>query len=363
MSAYMIIDGQWGSCGKGLLAGALAVMKQPQVVVNNFGPNAGHTFYHTPGGRKILTQQLPTGLVAPNALLLIGPGSIINPDILLKEIEEYEDEFSIKERLFIHPRAAVVLPYDLETEKEGGLAISSTRKGVGSAISRKISRDYRSGRPLVARDVPELRHYVRSEGSYNSILADSDCTQIESAQGLELSINHGISYPYCTSRDITVEAVLNDVGIRHHDLDGVFTVVRTFPIRVGNDVSKDGIVLGVSGPVYSDMDELSWEEVGRRTQQELLERTTVTNKVRRVFSWSWQQYEFMLRRLGPNQQIFINFMNYLDAHATSFAELDSESKSFVEQADRAAEDWGSRVSALGFGPTMQDVYWMDQACV
>lgn len=358
MSAYMIIDGQWGSCGKGLLAGALALMKKPQVVINNFGPNAGHTFYSHQGGRKILTQQLPTGLVYHGAMLMIGAGSIINPAILMREMAEYDADYNIYERLIIHPRAAIVTDHDLEVEKEGTLAISSTRKGVGSAIARKISRDYRSGLPLVARDIPELAIYTVSERNFNSLLANADSVQIESAQGLELSINHGISYPYCTSRDITVEAVLNDVGVRHSDLEGVFTVVRTFPIRVGNDFDKDGKQVGESGPVYNDMRELSWDEVGRITNQNLEERTTVTNKVRRVFEWSWQQYEYMLQRLGPNQQIFINFMNYLDNKAHKFADLNRESMEFVQRADRAAGDWGSRVSALGFGPTMEDIYWL-----
>ena len=87
MDAYLIMDGQWGSCGKGLLAGKLALDRSPDLAVCNFGPNAGHTFI-TASGTKILTRQLPTALVSPGTVLVLGPGSIIDPQVLFDEVDE-----------------------------------------------------------------------------------------------------------------------------------------------------------------------------------------------------------------------------------------------------------------------------------
>ena len=124
-NAYLVMDGAWGSCGKGLLAGKLALDRNPDLIVCNFGPNAGHTFIKD--GKSIMTQQVPTGAVNRSAALLLGPGSIIDPKILENELQMLSD-LNVRNRLYIHPRASVVQPID--KEREGALvSIGSTRKG------------------------------------------------------------------------------------------------------------------------------------------------------------------------------------------------------------------------------------------
>lgn len=352
IKSYIIMDGQWGSCGKGLLAGKLAMDRKPDVIVCNFGPNAGHTYINSPGAEPVITSQLPTGLVYGNSLLMIGPGSIINPEKLLAEIEKY-GHYDVKNRLMIHPRAAVVTDYDLE--REGAIlgSISSTKKGTGSASARKMMRVNEAGNyPLVARDDERLQPWCVEESLYYDSFKGA-IVQIESAQGFELSINHGSSYPYCTGRDITVESILNDVGINRFDLDEVNMVVRTNPIRVGNEY-KDGELVGTSGPVYPDMEELTWEQVSERAGYKIEEKTTVTNKVRRVFTWSWVQYYRAMTHIRPDN-VMLNFMNYLTP-AKQYSDIEGGALEFIGRVTDGAHTYSNGgLRWIGYGPTYEDV--------
>ena len=138
MRAYMIIDGQWGSTGKGLICGYLARKWEPDALVCNFGPNAGHTFV-TVNGAKIITRQLPTGIVSNSVKnIFIGPGSIIDPNILIEELEEFADLLKGK-KVYIHERAVMVSPIHRMMESKQLARISSTQKGSGAALADKAS--------------------------------------------------------------------------------------------------------------------------------------------------------------------------------------------------------------------------------
>lgn len=355
MDAYLIMDGQWGSCGKGLLAGKLAMDRNPDLAVCNFGPNAGHTFI-TREGVSVMTRQLPTALVNPGTVLVLGPGSIIDPDVLSAEIAQFDAKYNIRRRLLIHERAAIVLPQDRETEASL-TAIASTRKGVGAAQVRKLMRASSMQAPAVARDFfdkTDLAENLISAEAYRRLLQDMRLVQVESAQGLELSLNHGSHYPFCTSRDVTPEAILNDVGIAARHLMETAVVVRTYPIRVGNEYAADGSLVGTSGPVYPDMQELTWDELSARVGRPLLERTTVTAKVRRVFTWSDTQFRRMLQGTH-NCQVMLNFCNYLDATATSYETLPASARAFIDEVNGIAWDHRGELSWLGFGPGYLDV--------
>lgn len=355
MDAYLIMDGQWGSSGKGLLAGKLALDRNPDLAVCNFGPNAGHTFI-TAGGTKLMTRQIPTALINPGTILVLGPGSVIDPKVLSAEILALDAAYDIRKRLLIHERAAVVMDQDLQAESDLR-HIASTRKGVGAAQARKLMRSSTTLNPAIAADYfrqTDLAENLISASQYRSLLTQVRLIQIESAQGLELSLNHGSHYPYCTSRDITPEAVLNDVGIGHRHLMETDVVVRTFPIRVGNELEADGSLVGTSGPVYQDMRELSWAEISLLVGRQIEERTTVTGKIRRVFTWSHTQFERMLLSTGPCQ-IMLNFCNYLHPTAMQYQSLDPLGQSFIDEVNATAWQHGSEISWLGFGPAYGDV--------
>ncbi|MGD9581162.1 MAG: adenylosuccinate synthetase [Vampirovibrionia bacterium] len=135
---------------------------------------------------------------------------------------------------------------------------------------------------------------------------DHDCVALmEVPQGLELSLDSR-HYPYVTSRNIDISSALSNAMVHPYYLGKVAVIIRTLPIRVGNIINKDNIIIGESGPVYEDMSELSWDDIGINP-----EKTTVTNRNRRIFSFSMRQYKYMLNRLRPDY-ILLNFANYLN---------------------------------------------------
>lgn len=350
---YLVIDGQWGSTGKGLLAGKLAVDRGPDVVVCNFGPNAGHTFV-TSSGRKIMTQQLPTGFVSPELRhLLIGPGAIIDPKILENELNAFPEA---RDSLRIHPHAAVVLPEDKDAEKTSLIHVGSTRKGTAASAARKMSRpEKNAATPRIASEHPALQKFCVSVAEYDSIIRGATLMQVESAQGIELSLDRGYFYPFTTGRNVTPERVLDDCGVPMRFLREVCMVLRTFPIRVGNEYDDKGRMIGTSGPVFPDMREMTWEEVSKIAGVPLLERTTVTNKVRRIFTFSYAQLAHALWVTGPCS-VFLNFANYLDNGARPTSPCFNERlTNFVKdlQSSLAARD--SLLRWVGFGPSYDDV--------
>lgn len=342
MKAYMIMDLQYGSTGKGLLAGHLANSLKPDVVVTAWGPNAGHTYIDA-NGRKFIHRMLANGVVSPNLeSILIGPGSVIDLNCLEEEIKSCADLLDGKV-IVIHPHAAIVSTKHAEIEKRN-VKIGSTMKGTGAAVIQRLERDPDNSN--VAKDVIEgdwcadmfdscgVAIYVDAE-AYQNALHDATLIQIEGAQGFSLSIYHGM-YPYTTSRDVTPAQVLADCAIPYHIRPEVFGTIRTFPIRVANRFDEDGNQIGTSGPCYPDQQELEWSDIGIAP-----ELTTVTKLPRRIFSFSRKQLLDAVYQCAPSY-VFINFANYVDDGQLS------ELRALVCES-------GSKVGWVGYGPTECDI--------
>ena len=298
----MVVDGQWGSTGKGLISGYLATKEKPDSVVCNFGPNAGHTVVTDYGA--MVTTILPSGIISDSVKkVMIGPGAVINLTSLSNEIGLYGPLYLNHKKIYVHEAAAVVTQVHRDTEAAALSRISSTCKGTGEAMCSKIRREpmatiggHHKGGYLNSWLYNKIE--VVSHSEWLDLLDDTDLLQIESAQGMELGINAGF-YPFCTSRDIGIWQILSDCGIPNKNRLSsrlrVIASMRTYPIRVGNAYDKEGNLLGVSGPVYDDQRETTWEELGLE-----IERTTVTNKIRRVFTWSKKNMEKVVRVLNPD---------------------------------------------------------------
>lgn len=293
----IIIDGQFGSTGKGLIASYVG-QNPVDITITNSSPNAGHTFYTD---KKNVTKHLPvTGLLNKKSIIYLCAGTIIDPHILLGELKRFNVR---KERVYIHPRCAVIEKEDLAYEKNGPVKkIASTRSGVGSALARKINRSAR-----LAKDNPLLKGMVRKL-NVSSLLQMGKTAVMEVPQGFDLSINSGLSYPHCTSREVTVTSALSDVQVHPDYLGSVLVCIRTYPIRVGHIV-ENGKIVGDSGPFYSDSVETSWKEIGVDP-----EYTTNTKRIRRVATFSLTQYKRMLEAFKPTH-VFLNFANYLSKTA------------------------------------------------
>jgi len=342
--ASVIIDSQWGSTGKGLCAAFLASDAKNEVdfAATNAGPNAGHTTCYK-NGRKFIAFHYPTtAVVQKGAMAFLNAGSIIDPKMLYAEIDELGMDPS---KLIIHPRAAVVEDVDKLYENEENSAatkLSSTQKGVGRALSRKILRE-----ATLAGDHPKLKKFVNTDFNLASELNKGARAFVEVPQGFCLSLNDGNAYPFCTSRNISVSQALADAGLHPHHLAATIATLRYNPIRVGNIRNEEGKEIGFSGPCFSDQKELTWEELGQTP-----ELTTVTKRVRRVFNWSNEQYAFALRTLAPDF-IFANFFNYIKSKED--AEKWLLDMKVVEEATlgRTIPD---ECKMFGVGPCIEDVH-------
>lgn len=341
--AAFIVGGQWGSEAKGCAAAWLASEFNKRgecpynVITTNAGAQAGHTSTHK--GERRVVFHLPTVPLIVQAdkgryhgIVYLNAGSVIDPEGLKKELSLYDGE------LFIHPMAAIITEDCREAEGKAGSAqtkIASTRKGVGEAIARKALR---SG--LVAKDFPSLKRYVRRL-DLNLLLRQEGRILVEVPQGVSLSLNHSSFYPHTTSRDCTPSAALSDAGVHPSFYGATTLVLRTYPIRVGNIVEGDK-TLGVSGGHYPDQEEVSWEQLGVEA-----EITTVTKRVRRVFTFSKEQLYDVMALTRPDV-IFLTFCNY--AKPFYLDDIEHEIKIVAQQL------WmpPPRI-VFEYGPTTEDV--------
>lgn len=291
------IGGCFGSEGKGLLNSYLHLMNDIDISIGMNGANAGHTFIK--GDEAFIAKYLPvTGILSKRNQIYLCPGSIINPSILLDEIAKFDID---PLRMAIHPNCTIIDQEDIDAEADPSSSvtkIASTQTGNGHALSRKILRSAR-----IARDVPELQDMILDLDVQWYL--EHDCTVlIEVPQGFELSLDSQ-HYPYCTSRNIDISSAMGVAQVHPYFLGKVACIIRSMPIRVGHLINDNRIV-GESGPVYDDQVELAWEDVGIEP-----EITTVTQRRRRIFSFSMEQYRHMLKRLRPDY-LLLNFANYLN---------------------------------------------------
>lgn len=330
MEVTVVFGGQFGSEGKGLVSSYLARKEQFRLATTDAGPNAGHTAIWN--GKPVVTFHLPmTGVLTPGCSLWLNGGSIINPEILLKEIKTMEEEhgFDIKSRLLIHPDAAVIEQCDIDEEKSNGgpmHKISSTQKGVGAAARRKMSRGAKT-----AKDFKELRYFINPvhPTRFGKVV-------VEVAQGYSLSINSGF-YPYTTFRCCSPAQGLMNAQIPTTVPHKVFAVIRVNPIRVGN------LPDGFSGDHFPDQHETTWEALGQPPQY-----TTVTNRMRRVFSYSRMQVEKMIRETAPTT-ILINF-----AQTQTPGWLDNIT-GYIRQCYDDYMGWQPEI-LYGYGPSPDDIF-------
>jgi adenylosuccinate synthase len=142
MPAIAVIGAQWGDEGKGKIVDLVA--EKAKVVVRfSGGNNAGHTVVNQLGEFKM--HLIPSGIFYPGVACIIGGGVVVDPAVLLGEIEKLRDRGISVDNLFVSDRAHLIMPYHvlldgLEEEARGSGAIGTTRKGVGPAFVDKTAR-------------------------------------------------------------------------------------------------------------------------------------------------------------------------------------------------------------------------------
>jgi adenylosuccinate synthase len=290
-------------------------------------------------GRIFELKQVPAGFVNPRTRLLLAPGALINPDLILHEIELCGLNPT---RIGIDHNAGIIEECDRAGEVENSLRerLGSTGVGMGSAVSRRTLRraDFR-----IAAAVPELRPFITSVADeLAGALRDDRRMIVEGTQGFGLSLYHTEQWPYCTSRDTTAHSFLGEVGIGVRGFD-VVMAIRTYPIRVG----------GNSGPLKN---EISWEDVRQQSgyPSPLAEYTTTTKRLRRVATFDW---DVVLRAVAANQPTHLalhglDYIDYQNRDAKKVDDLTDRARSFVGEL---AARTGVPVSFVGTGPLVHEL--------
>ena len=328
MTSTVVVGGFFGDEGKGKIISYLALKDNPSIVVRGgAGPNAGHTVKD--GDKIYKIRMLPSGFLNKNSKVMIGPGVVINPDVLLKEI----NDFGVSNRAFVDRNCGVIEESHLTEDSKGRLkeTIGSTGSGTGPANAQRAMRTLK-----LAKDFESLSSYLEDvPTAVNAALDSNENVLVEGTQGTHLSLWHG-TYPYVTSKDVTASAICSDIGLGPTKVDEVMVVFKSYVTRVG------------TGPMDNELspeetDKKGWAEVG-----------TVTGRQRRA-----AEFDFDLARkavmLNSATQIAITKLDVLFpdcANTTTFDSLSHEAKSFVKKIETTLN---VPVTLLGTGPKVNDV--------
>ncbi len=326
MPSTVIVGGFFGDEGKGKIVSYLALKDNPSIVVRGgAGPNAGHTI--ADGDKVYKVRMLPSGFLNKSSKVMIGPGVVINPTILLKEI----NDFGVSDRAFVDQRCGIIEETHVERDSVLKTTIGSTGSGTGPANADRAMRTLK-----LAKDIDSLSSYLKDvPTAVNQALDENKGVLVEGTQGTYLSLWHG-TYPYVTSKDVTASGICSDIGLGPKRVDEVMVVFKSYVTRVGE------------GPLENELtsDTISkkgWSEWG-----------TVTGRQRRAaeFSFSLAKKAIML---NSATQIAITKLDVLFpscAHKTSYASLDGEAKSFIKNIE---DKLGVPVTLIGTGPAINDI--------
>ena len=302
MSVTTIIGAQWGDEGKGKITDYLA--DDSKVVARSQGGNnAGHTIVID--GKKYKLHLLPSGILRNDIISIIGNGVVVNPDVLLKELDNLGNE---RGQLFISDRAHVIMPYHKlldggEESSKGKSLIGTTGNGIGPCYSDKASRiGIRMGDLLdddmiidrlekaLPRNLALLNYYgiennLAVDGLFqtckewrdklgdfitdasllvNQHIDKGDNVLLEGAQGVHIDIEYG-TYPFVTSSSPTTAGAALGLGIAPSKIDKVVGVTKAYLTRVG------------SGPFPTELE----DEIGEMIRDKGQEFGTTTGRPRR----------------------------------------------------------------------------------
>lgn len=311
MTLAVMVGAQWGDEGKGKLVDFFSA--EAEVVVRfQGGNNAGHTLVVE--GEQTIFHLVPSGALYPETTCVIGNGVVIDPAVLIEEIEFLRSRglLARPDRLLVSDRASLIMPYhrlqDLAGEKKKGKsALGTTGRGIGPAYADKIARTGLRVHHLLNRDrlakrlaevmeeknlylvhVMEekpvaLEELVTEFGDYaekikpfiantslflDQALRNGKRVLYEGAQGSLLDIDHG-TYPYVTSSNTIAGAACTGTGIGPKRIDRVIGITKAYTTRVG------------SGPFPTEQD----NEIGKRLREVGGEFGATTGRPRRCGWW------------------------------------------------------------------------------
>lgn len=309
MSARIIVGSQWGDEGKGKIIDIMAA-KADLVVRSSGGNNAGHTVVH--GDQTYKLHLLPSGILYPETICLIGSGVVVDPAVLLEEIAEMNKRGVSCDNLRIDARADIIMPWHRELDKleeefkanQTGVNVGTTGRGIGPCYTDKAMRVGIRMYDLVH---PEcLKKLVKNTGELKNLfiekvyggkafdldavyeeykaygeklakyMADGSVITFEAhkagkeilfegAQATLLDIDFG-TYPFVTSSHPIAGGACVGTGVGPKIIDEVIGVGKSYTTRVGN------------GPFPTELH----DEIGKTIRENGGEYGTTTGRPRRT---------------------------------------------------------------------------------
>ena len=306
MPVYAVLGAQWGDEGKGKIVDFLA--RDADIVARfSGGNNAGHTVMNPFGTFKL--HLVPVGVFWPHTMVVIGNGAVVNPDVLLQEVDDLQQKgLDLDGRLMVSERSHLVMPYhevlDGLAEAARSEAIGTTGRGIGPAYTDKAARigirvaDLLDVEALLPRLDDAMSHnnaiiervyggepvsldsvYDRCKewasrmmpyiGPVEHIVYDAlqagQTVVLEGAQGALLDLDHG-TYPFVTSSHPTIGGACTGLGLLPDQIESVLGVFKAYSTRVG------------AGPFLTELK----DDTGERIRDLAGEFGTTTGRARRV---------------------------------------------------------------------------------
>jgi adenylosuccinate synthase len=272
MANTILVGAQWGDEGKGKIIDVLTGYADI-VVRTQGGNNAGHTVFI--GKKRYVLHLIPSGILRPRKVCVIGNGVVVDPVSLVAEMEELTRLGVRVKNLFISESAHLVLPYHRELDEQreslkGQHKIGTTKRGIGPAYGDKAARTGLRMIDLINPDrfeallrfkIKENNEILKALGAKplsfakvhaayraagdrlkpfvtNTVVLLHEATGrgqnilFEGAQGTFLDIDHG-TYPFVTSSNTTAGGACTGSGVAPHRMDEVVGVMKAYITRVG----------------------------------------------------------------------------------------------------------------------------------
>ena len=297
MANVIVIGTQWGDEGKGKIVDLYA--QQADVIIRfQGGNNAGHTL--VVNGVQTILHLIPSGILHSHKSCILGNGMVINPTILIEEIDTLKERelFPVDTTLHLSDNAHVVMPYHARIDaaresRKGTNKIGTTGRGIGPAYEDKINRTGIRIAELLDRDIFReklafnleeknfyLTHFFGEEPVDFNEIHDQYCHYaerlsayvantstliarhmkagkhllFEGAQGTHLDIDHG-TYPFVTSSNTIAGSACSGAGIGPTKISAVVGICKAYTTRVG------------SGPFVTELHDTTGEHLQSQGQE------------------------------------------------------------------------------------------------
>ena len=328
MPCIVTVGGFYGDEGKGKIVAYLSIKDNYDIAARGgAGPNAGHTFVQN--NKEFKVRMLPSAVLNKNTRLLIGAGVLIEPNILLKEIET----FGTTDRTFVDFQCGIIEKVHQDKDKNSDhlkKLIGTTGTGTGPANADRALRSLK-----LAKDFPEIALFLEDvSNSINHSIDNKEKVLIEGTQGTFLSLFHG-TYPFVTSKDVSASAICSDVGVGPKKIDEVLIVFKSYVTRVGE------------GPLNSEI------STKQATERNWLEYGSVTGRQRRSAPFDYDLAKKAIR-INSATQVALTKLDIVFPESkgiTDFSKLPIKAKEFVGNIE---SETGLPVTIIGTGAEIMD---------